>query len=554
VTSPSSSSPPAVLGRYVLVEELDAGGMGSIYVALQRSTLSGVERPCVVKTVQPDLLEHEAMRTRFLDEAKTSLMLLHKNICTTFDVDDVKGIILLAMERIAGRNLRQVLDKAQASGGALALEPDEIVDIGDELLEGLEHAHAFVDPRTGKPLHIVHRDISPKNVMIAYSGDLKIIDFGVARGLLNETRTQAGVVVGKLRYLAPEQFVGARVDQRADLVSVGIILSELFSRKRFYGDLNVEGIEKVLRQGSPYVSPALESVPRTIRSVLETATARDPEDRFEDAAAFREALRSAWGRPKQSGRLKQMMLRLFPGAEAADRAHLQSLYRRAREEPEPLVPLPLTPGSTGLYDDATQRSPAAFAHSEGSEASEPSDPDRTAIAAFDPKDLVTGPHAPVDVDTRPFKPGDIHQNDMSGDTASQRTVLFAKPDIKNKSDLAPTDELPRPKLPSVELLSSEPPLVEPPNTGTVKNAPARAGSSTDSGPTAATTLPREDSATMPVARSRALLAPAAVPTMPNPVPAHMQAQQQGTSPLVWVFVGITVAAAVSAILILALRG
>lgn len=617
----SAAARVPMLGRYVLVEELDAGGMGSIYVALQK-TITGVERPCVVKTVQRELLGHPDMRSRFLDEAKTSLMLMHKNICTTFDVDDVDGTILLAMERIAGRNLRHVLDSQ------MALEPDEVVDIAEQLLEGLEYAHAFADPRTGEPLHLVHRDISPKNVMIAFSGDVKIIDFGVSRGLLNETKTQAGVVVGKLRYLAPEQHAGARVDARADLVSVGIIVTELFSRKRYYGDLSGDGIERVLRSGSPYTSAALESVPRTMRPVLAAALARDPEDRFDGAAAFRESLRSAWGRPRQTGRLKHMMARLFPGADAEDRAHLQSLYAAAGFEKVtssssiamPQLSQPSQPSQPSqsqrsqplaLSDDATQRSPVA----PGDSGDPPSDSDRTVLTPYPtagaPVSQVPALELPGGEETQPSPraPFKIPSSDMSGDSASQRTVLITAPvppvsvDVSGdlsgslSSDLGghvhsdsgrvvklaggnadnllpPTDELPRP----FPFAAS--------TTGTIKNPVAN--DSTDSGPTRDLTnaptapsrppapaslaqgFPRggpsgfgspDDAAdlTMPVprhdrAQAKAQNAEVEVAASPRAAPqALRETPSSGTTPLVWLFVGITVAAAVSALLILVLR-
>jgi serine/threonine protein kinase len=336
----SSEALPRQLGRYVVVEHLASGGMGSVYLALQSaqpsSRLHGLERVCVVKTIRPAHAENRAALTRFIDEARTSLLLHHKNLCTSFDVEEVDGVILLAMEHIAGRNLRAVWERLRDARDLMT--PDEIVALGAEALDGLEHAHNLVDPRTGQALHLVHRDISPQNVMVSFAGDVKVIDFGVARSRIQTSQTAQGSVVGKMRYMAAEQIAGRDVDRRADVAAMGMILIELLSGARFFGEVSLEDIWKIWRDEG-WRSEALDEVPEHLRAVLERAVVADPQERWGSAAAFKDALVAA-AQPVRAGALKRAMARLFPGDEDAWRAHLQGLYRTAEAFVAGRTPLP----------------------------------------------------------------------------------------------------------------------------------------------------------------------------------------------------------------------
>src|SRR5688572_13577167 len=157
------------LGRYVIVDHIATGGMGSLYCALQSTRFAGLERIIALKTVKLSHTNNNTIRLRFLDEAKTSMLLSHKNLCTTFDVDEVDGTILLAMEFIPGRSVRDLFELLRLDRGAATVP--ELVALTVEALDGLDYAHNLVDPRSGQPLGLVHRDLSPHNLMISYRGE-----------------------------------------------------------------------------------------------------------------------------------------------------------------------------------------------------------------------------------------------------------------------------------------------------------------------------------------------------------------------------------------------
>ncbi len=323
---------PRAVGRYVLVQQLASGGMGAVYHALQGTRLSGVERLVVVKLALPRLATHPKAVKRFLHEAHASMLLHHRNICTTYDVDtSADGVIVLAMESIHGKDVRQLLrgGSKDSMAGEPTLSVQEAVALAGEALDGLDYAHALKDPRNGEPLHLVHRDISPHNLMVSYSGEVKIIDFGIARSELRVEETAAGTVVGKLRYMAPEQLTGAGLDRRADLYCVGIIVAELLSGVRYYGDVNNEAIATVLSDPSPFESPALRALTAPMRAVLERALSYEPRDRFGTAAAFKDALFSVAGGAPPAGTLRRAMSRLFAGEEEREQRKVQELYKRA---------------------------------------------------------------------------------------------------------------------------------------------------------------------------------------------------------------------------------
>jgi serine/threonine-protein kinase len=318
---------PRRLGRYIVVQHLASGGMGAVYLALQSTRFSGLDRPCVVKTIRATHAASRPHLERFLDEAKTSLLLNHKNLCSTIDVDEADGVVLLAMEHIGGRNLRDLFDRVAADPDALAV--DDVVAIAVELLDGLDFAHNLVHPRTGEALGLVHRDISPQNVMVSFAGDVKVIDFGVARSRIQTSQTARGAVVGKLRYMAPEQLGGDAIDRRADVAAVAMILAELLSGVRFFDGVEVDKLIECWFSIEGWRSPALARVPEHLLPVLEHALAVDPRTRFGSAAAFRDALVAVAGAPR-AGTLKRTMARLFPGAEDALRTHLQDVYAQAQ--------------------------------------------------------------------------------------------------------------------------------------------------------------------------------------------------------------------------------
>jgi serine/threonine protein kinase len=310
------------IGRYRLLERLAAGGMGEVFLAVQETGVAKVERLCVVKTVHPDLVDTPMAITRFIDEAGTSLLLTHPNLCVTFDVQRLEDTLLIAMEYIDGVTVRQIENRLFELGRQM--DVDNAVAIVIAVLTGLEYAHNLKNMRTGESWGLVHRDISPQNIMVSLQGDVKVIDFGVARSRFQSSNTGAGLFVGKLRYMAPEQLGGKRIDRRTDVFSVGVLLAELLSGRRYYGEDTDQSIMLHLMTDSGFVSPALQRVKEPLRSVIATAVERDPRKRFGSALAFAEAL-APHGRGT-AATLRRLILSLWPDADAEERAFLRGAF------------------------------------------------------------------------------------------------------------------------------------------------------------------------------------------------------------------------------------
>lgn len=287
---------PRLLGRYVLLSRVARGGMGEVFVAL-RGDIEGAERLVVLKTVRPDLASEPDFVARFLDEGRILCQLQHSSIAQVHEVasarDEARGgaeTVYLAMEHVEGKTLAQIIMRAHERGVYVPV-PAALGAIG-AVLDGLEHAHRRVG-LDGNPLGLIHRDVSPQNVLVSYEGDTKVIDFGTAKSNVRRLRTTQGFVLGKPGYLAPEQArAPVSVDARSDLFAVGVVLWETLAGTRFSrGDHDAH--VRRLAEGSFEVRPLAGNVPGVtarLDAVLARALANDPDERFQDAQSFRAAL------------------------------------------------------------------------------------------------------------------------------------------------------------------------------------------------------------------------------------------------------------------------
>ncbi len=274
-------------GKYKLLDRIATGGMAEIYRA-RMTAAAGVTKPVGIKRILPHYARSRAFLAMFINEAKIAVGLSHGNIVQVFDFGEVDGEYFLAMEWVHGHALSQVLRRAREKG-LPALPPPLALMVAIEMLKGLAYAHTRLD-EGGQPLNIVHRDVSPQNVLVSYEGQVKLTDFGIARARLAGGPDEGGAPQGKYVYFAPEQARGREPDARADIFAAGTVLYELLC-----GRLPFEGkVADVLRQLAlgdiprprslnPALSPALE------RLVL-TAMAPEPAQRYPTAQAFHEAL------------------------------------------------------------------------------------------------------------------------------------------------------------------------------------------------------------------------------------------------------------------------
>jgi hypothetical protein len=275
-------------GRYVLVNRLGGGGMAEVHLALAVGE-RGFRRPCVVKRLRPELVANPSAVAQFTDEATLASSLVHANIVPIFDFTKVGSDYLLVEEYIVGRDLGRVVRRAITAGKQLP--PGIVAYIGLQACKALDYAHAKRD-HDGLPLGIVHRDVSPENIMVTIRGEVQLLDFGVMKlGQAHSGRTEIGELKGNLAYMAPEQAKGMDVDPRADLFSLGSVLYFCHQGEALYGHLT--GYDLLVKAASgpgEEEEAALSRLPPSLAPVLRTALAPRREDRFPHALAFAEAL------------------------------------------------------------------------------------------------------------------------------------------------------------------------------------------------------------------------------------------------------------------------
>ncbi len=278
---------PQKLGRYELLEQLGEGGMGSVWLARLTGT-GGFEKLCIVKTVLPAIAKDESFVSRFLHEGRVLTQLQHSNIAQVFDMGDEAGTLYIALEYVAGIDLAQLHQHVRDSKQALPV-PVAIFLI-QQAAEGLGAAHRKL-ALDGTPLNVVHRDVSPQNIMVSYEGEVKVIDFGIAKSEARSRATGAPSVMGKLGYMAPEQARGENVDHRADQYALAIVLWELLANRPFVprGTLT----EMVVAMANPAIKPLAplrEEVPASLETAVLKALASTPDLRFATTDDFARAL------------------------------------------------------------------------------------------------------------------------------------------------------------------------------------------------------------------------------------------------------------------------
>lgn len=283
---PFAAGYPKAFGPYALLKSFAHGGMGQVFLA-QSGGLQGLEKLCVVKKLRADLTENREYVRRFLDEARVVVQLNHANICHVFDVGCVDAEYYLAMEYVAGVNLRALFHRAKEKQSPIA-EPVALFALR-EVLEALDYAHRLAHPLTGQSLRLVHRDVSPQNVMLSYEGETKLIDFGLAASDLKEEHTQGDVVMGKVAYMSPEQARGEAIDAHTDQFAAAVLVYELLVGERYYGDLTTHQIWQVVGTGN-FKPPSWDRLPRKLQTVLAKALSSQPRERYETCGDFSEEL------------------------------------------------------------------------------------------------------------------------------------------------------------------------------------------------------------------------------------------------------------------------
>jgi serine/threonine-protein kinase len=268
-------------GKYLILDHLVDGGMAKICRALQLGEQNN--RIVAIKMVQPQFSNDEAFVRMFKDELRVTFDMGHPNIMKVFDSGITNDQLFTAMEYIHGANLKQYLDRLKEK--KVVFPVDTSVYIISQVCQGLHYAHTFTDKLTGQPYNLVHRDISPHNIMITYSGDVKVIDFGIAKANTNSEATQAGTIKGKMSYLAPEYLDGLELDARYDEFAVGITLWEMLCSRKLFQAPNNNDLAILKQVQACKIKPPSEinpKVPKELDRIVMKALSKDRSHRYEN--------------------------------------------------------------------------------------------------------------------------------------------------------------------------------------------------------------------------------------------------------------------------------
>jgi serine/threonine protein kinase len=363
VTTPAGTLVPRDardFGSYQLIAKLATGGMAEIFLA--RPSGSTSRDVMVLKRILPHLAEDEHFVTMFRDEADLASQVSHKNICQVHAFGEYSGTWFIAMEYLHGVPLSRMMTRLSKIGKILDVRI--VAGIIVQACEGLHAAHEARDP-DGQPLNLVHRDVSPPNIMVCSEGQVKLLDFGIAKARGANSRTRTGTVKGKNAYMSPEQILGKELDRRSDVFALAVVMYEMLAiRRLFHRDSDFLTFKAITEEPIPDIRERRPDLPPGMRAALLQAMARDVNGRFDTAQAFGNAIRNAvatLGGPATPADLARLLVADF-GDEMASRDEIL----KAADEPAPISarparttsPPPLPPprsgatGEIGAPDDS----------------------------------------------------------------------------------------------------------------------------------------------------------------------------------------------------------
>ena len=280
MTTTQPKRQPIPFGKYLLLDRINIGGMAEVWRG-KAFGAGGFERLVAIKRILPNIAEDDEFISMFIDEAKISVQLTHANIAQIYELGQIANSYFIAMEYIPGKDMRAIFDRCRKKA-----EPAPIPLVAycvSKMCEGLDYAHRKKDGM-GRDLNIVHRDISPQNILISYEGEVKVIDFGIAKAAGKATKTQAGILKGKFGYMSPEQIRGLPLDRRSDIFAIGVCLYEMLTGERlFVGDSDFSVLEKVRKAEVAPPSTYNRRIPEALEKIVLKALARDVDERYQYA-------------------------------------------------------------------------------------------------------------------------------------------------------------------------------------------------------------------------------------------------------------------------------
>jgi serine/threonine-protein kinase len=354
---------PKQIGKYQILDRVAVGGMAELFKAQLIGNL-GFEKLVAIKKILPHLATDQAFVEMFIDEARITAQLDHRNIVSVFELGTDADTPYIAMQYVDGLDVLALL--RECARAQIRLPPELAALIARDVLEALDYAHHAVDV-AGRPLAIVHRDISPGNILLSWRGDVKITDFGIARAAERRHKTEAGTLKGKYGYMSPEQVSGGDVDARSDLFSVGILLAEMVMARRLFTSTNDLDILLMVRDARlDRLHKYASEFPVELRVMTVRALQRRPEDRWQSAAQFRDAL-DDWN--KRTSRVTARELAALIGrvinAPTADLHDTESQPVEVPSHEELGLAGPMTRAHLAIAEAEAQRARAEFIAGQG---------------------------------------------------------------------------------------------------------------------------------------------------------------------------------------------
>ncbi len=363
---------PTQFGKYLLLDRINVGGMAEVFKA-KAFGVEGFERLVAVKRILPNIAEDEEFITMFIDEAKIAVQLSHANIAQIFDLGKADDAYFIALEFVQGKDLRAIYDRCKQKpvDGSTAMPLGQACFIIMKACEGLDYAHNKKDSN-GEEMHLVHRDVSPQNILISYEGEVKLIDFGIAKAAGKASKTQQGILKGKFGYMSPEQVRGLPLDRRSDIFAVGIVLYELLTAERlFVGESDFSTLEKVRNVEILPPSTYNRRIPEELERIVLKALAKDVEDRYQNAIDLHDDLQAFMYTAGEFYARKDLgawMKRVFDEDLRDEQSKLESYARLPAQGP----PQPPSPRRTGQMPSVAPPLPSQALQAMNPQAGRPS--------------------------------------------------------------------------------------------------------------------------------------------------------------------------------------
>ena len=354
VRSVTALAPPKELGKYEVGAKIGGGGMATVFIG-RATRPDGTEERVALKVIRDELAHDEQFKSMFIDEAKILSRLAHPNVIQTLEYGVTGEHRFIAMELLSGRTYSDVWDLLVVKGEKMPIPL--AAWLCARVAEGLHSAHELLDD-TGQPLHVIHRDVNPSNIFLTHGGEVKLIDFGLAKARVRLSKSADGIVKGKIPYLAPEQARGNPIDRRTDVYALGATLWESVTMKRlFKRDTDVDTLRAIRDAKVPDVRTMVEGFPEELWTIIAKALNEKPDGRYDTAEDLKAALDTyiAGRAPQMNDELGSLLTRLFPGQEArqAKWEKAATSVRAPMYTMPPPAPVPIA--SSSMIDDEARK-------------------------------------------------------------------------------------------------------------------------------------------------------------------------------------------------------